>query len=117
MNTSHRTITNNAQLTKQIMRRIYVALFWRVSLHPLTLLSVSAVAVTYVLSRLVFVSRIWAAFIATPVGQVPHTLASIVVHADWPTLVVSMLFAVIMLGILHQIRRIRFVRHYHAPVG
>lgn len=81
-------MTDQTQLNKTIMRRVYYAFALKIAGHPLTLHAVFLAAAGYMLARLVHVAAVYRNMLEVQVGELGSFIVSTVTHADAATLFV-----------------------------
>lgn len=90
------------------MRRVYYAFAIKCVSHPATLYAVAFVALVWWLKELVFVARVWQAFVSTPVGELGSFGFKVLAHADMLTLLVCAAVGIVVLQLGRQLRHARF---------
>ena len=86
-----------------IMRRVYYAWVLRISTHPVTLQLAALLVVAWSLKELVFVARVWEAFVTTPVGELGTFVYQLLTHADYPTVALTLVAVVLLTSVVSRL--------------
>lgn len=73
--------TNNKQLHRKIMRRVYYHFALRIARHPITTQVALFVLALAMFAKLVHVSRVMDGLLSTALGNVPQYMTATVSHA------------------------------------
>lgn len=73
--------------------------------HPVTVYVVALAILAWLLSRLVFVARVWESFVRTPIGELGTFTHHLIIQADALTLVVCAVGLLLTVGLLRAIKR------------
>lgn len=92
-------------LQKNIMRRVYYAYAQMLVIHPTTFQIVLLAIAAWWLKELVFVARVWEAFVTTPIGELGGFLMKVLIHADSLSLLAAGITLTLIVSITRNLTR------------